>query len=95
LSRKWKITSFQLYIRAALLEQGELRLGGHDTPLWNYIKGRKPYFFFLPLSGACVSADPATLLAALVDFGLFSTLEAALATFADVFSFLAMFASFR
>ena len=47
------------------------------------------YFFWAGLSFACVSADPATLFCAGVDFGLESTLLALDATAGLVFSFFA------
>jgi hypothetical protein len=46
-------------------------------------------YFFLFLSGACVSADPATLFWLFVDFLFFSILEAFDATSLLVFSFFA------
>lgn len=48
------------------------------------------YFFFL--FAACVSADAATLFTAAGDFGLLRSLDALLATFAEVFSLVCFFA---
>ena len=47
-------------------------------------------FFLLFLSGACVKAEPATLFAALLDFGFLRILAALEATDFEVFSFLAI-----
>jgi hypothetical protein len=49
----------------------------------------RTYFFDL-LSGACVKADPATILAACEDLGFASIFAAFEATDLDVFSFFAM-----
>lgn len=51
--------------------------------------GRPGRYFFLGL--ACVSADPATLFTAGVDFGLLSSFDALLATLGEVCSFGAFF----
>ena len=48
------------------------------------------YFLFF-LSGACVNAEPATDFAAFELFGLRRIFDALLATFFEVFSFLAIF----
>lgn len=52
--------------------------------------GVRDYYFFFALLAAWVRAEAATLFCAAVDFGLRRIADALVATFGDVFSFLAM-----